>query len=198
MGLNLSYTAGQTPLDEAETYGLKILSTSTQEELNLLEQINIEKAILWITRTRISKESILTAAFLKKLHKVMLGEVWNWAGRFRQTNKNIGVQWTMINVELIKLLADCNYWIAKKDMDSDEICIRFKHRLVSIHCFPNGNGRHSRIIADIMREILFDKSPFNWSRGTINDPRKLRETYINALKLADQGDIKALVEFARG
>ena len=127
----------------------------------------------------------------------MFGDVWDWAGEFRKTEKNIGVPWPKITEELSKLLSDTEYWIANKTYPADEIAIRFKHRLVSIHCFSNGNGRHSRIMADIIIQHIFNKEEFTWSNANGNDPTKIRAEYINAIKLADQGNMLRLLGFAR-
>ena len=142
MGLDFKYIYGQTPLSEEEKEGLLIKSITTRGELDELEQLNIEKAIEWTLNHKFNKEKILTEEFIKSVHKKMLGDVWEWAGKFRRSEKNIGIDWTKISVELRMLLDDTKYWISNNTYSPDEIAIRFKHRLVSIHCFPNGNGRH--------------------------------------------------------
>jgi Fic-DOC domain mobile mystery protein B len=150
MGLNLNYIEGQTPIDEDEKEGLKISTISTIAELNEFEQLNIEKAFEWILRRKPAADKILTEEFVKELHKRMFGDVWKWAGAFRNSNKNIGVDKYQIGTKLRDLLEDCKYWIEHKTYNEDEIAIRFSHRIVSIHPFPNGNGRHSRLIADCL------------------------------------------------
>ena len=160
MGLEFDYKDGQTPLDEEEKEGLKIKSITTQGELDEFEQLNIEKAVEWTIHTKFKIEKILTEKFVKDLHKRMYGDVWKWAGEFRKTQKNIGIQWTQIGIELKNLLDDTKYWIENKTFPSEEIAIRFKHRIVSIHCFPNGNGRHSRMMADIIMESIFGNENF--------------------------------------
>ena len=155
MGLELQYNEGQTPLDEEEKEGLKIKTIFTQGDLDEFEQLNIEKAIEWTIHTNLKAERILTEKFIKDLHKKMYGDVWKWAGQFRLTDKNIGVNWTQIGIELKNLIDDIKYWIENKTFSPEEIAIRFKHRIVSIHCFPNGNGRHSRMMADIIIESIF-------------------------------------------
>jgi len=191
MGLNSDLIIGQTPLDEEEIDGLLIRTISTRKDLDEFEQMNIEKAIQWTLSARIKKDELLTERFVKRLHQKMYGEVWKWAGNFRKSNKNIGVEWQHIPMELKKLLDDCSYWVSHKTYPPDEIAIRFKHRLVSIHCFPNGNGRHSRLMADILAGRMFRNPIFTWRNG--ND----RQLYIKALKKADVNDIVPLLEFAR-
>ena len=127
----------------------------------------------------------------------MYDEVWSWAGKFRKSEKNIGVSWFKISVELKILLDDIKYWIENKTFLPDEIAIRFKHRLVSIHCFPNGNGRHARIMADIIIETIFEKELFTWNASNMVKPDKIRKKYITTLKQADNGNIKPLIKFAR-
>jgi Fic-DOC domain mobile mystery protein B len=197
MGLNLFYQEGQTPLDEDEKEALKIKSITTQGELNEFEQLNIEKAVHWLLTTRQKPEKVLTEKFIKTLHKKMFGDVWKWAGTYRHTNKNIGVDWTQIPIYLKQLLDDTNFWIANGTYPPDEIAIRFKHRLVSIHCFPNGNGRHSRMMADVLMDVVFKQTVFSWHQSNMVAPGKVRQAYIKALKQADNGDIKPLLDFAK-
>jgi Fic-DOC domain mobile mystery protein B len=110
--------------------------------------------------------------------------------------KNIGVKWTQIGIELKNLLYDTKYWIENNTFSPEEIAIRFKHRIVSIHCFPNGNGRHSRMMADIIMESIFDKEIFTWHQSIMvkDDTRK---EYIDALREADNGNVNPLIEFAK-
>jgi Fic-DOC domain mobile mystery protein B len=197
MGLELNYIDGQTPLDEDETQGLLIPSIATRGELDEFEQQNIEQAVLWTLTRNFKPQDILTEAFIKQLHKKMYGNIWAWAGEFRKTNKNIGVDRWQISVDLKYLLDDAVYWIANNVYVPDEIAVRFKHRLVSIHCFPNGNGRHSRLIADIVIEKIFEKPVFSWGADNINKIGDARKAYIQALKAADRGDYEQLLVFAR-
>jgi Fic-DOC domain mobile mystery protein B len=150
MGLDLDYTNGQTPLDEDEKDGLLIPTITTRGELDEFEQLGVEKANEWLLNKRFNTAQILSEEFIKEMHKRMFGDIWKWAGDFRKTNKNIGVDKFMIGMELKKLLDDCNYWIEKKVFSEDEIAVRLSHRIVLIHPFANGNGRHSRLMADIL------------------------------------------------
>ena len=197
MGLEFDYKDGQTPLDEEEKEGLKIKSITTQGELDEFEQLNIEKAVEWTIHTKLKPENILTEKFIKNLHKKMYCDVWKWAGQFRRTEKNIGILWTKIGIELKNLLNDTKYWIENKTYSSEEIAIRFKHRIVSIHCFPNGNGRHSRMMADIIMESIFGGEIFSWHQSNMVKVDQTRKQYIKALKEADNGIIKPLIEFAK-
>lgn len=197
MGLELLYGEGQTPLDEDEKEGLKIKTITTQGELDELEQLNIEKAVEWTIHANLKPNKILTEKFVKDLHKRMYGDVWKWAGEFRRTEKNIGIPWIQIGVELKSLLDDTKYWIENKTYSPEEIAIRFKHRIVSIHCFPNGNGRHSRMMADIIMESIFKKEIFTWHQSNMVRADETRKEYINSLKEADNGNINPLIEFAK-
>ena len=197
MGVNLEYKNGQTPIEEEEKEGLLIKSITTQKELDEFEQLNIEKAVEWTIETRLNSSKILSEKFIRNLHKKMFSEVWKWAGNFRKTDKNIGVKWTQIGLELKILIDDTHYWIANKTYPPEEIAIRFKHRIVSIHCFPNGNGRHSRMIADLIMEYVFDKKPFNWQQANRLNADETRKKYIVSLKQADEGNLHHLIEFAR-
>jgi Fic-DOC domain mobile mystery protein B len=127
----------------------------------------------------------------------MYRDVWKWAGEFRRTEKNIGISWTQIGIELKKLLEDTKYWVENETYLPEEIAIRFKHRIVAIHCFPNGNGRHSRIMADIIIESIFGKEIFTWHKSNMVKADEIRKSYILALREADKGNIAPLVEFAK-
>jgi Fic-DOC domain mobile mystery protein B len=197
MGLDFKYQDGQTPLDEDEKEGLKIKSITTQKELDEFEQLNIEKAIEWTIHANLKAEKILTEKFIKDFHKKMYSDVWKWAGEFRRTEKNIGISWTQIGIELKKLLEDTKYWVENETYLPEEIAIRFKHRIVAIHCFPNGNGRHSRIMADIIVESIFGKEIFTWHKSNMVKADEIRKSYILALREADKGNIVPLVEFAK-
>lgn len=199
MGLNLDYSHGQTPLDEAEREGLKILTISTKGELDEFEQKNIEEAVLWSIGTKIKVDKLFSESFIKSLHQRMFGEVWKWAGKFRQSEKNIGIESWKISTELKVLLEDAKFWIENGTYSEDEIAIRCKHRIVSIHCFPNGNGRHSRLLADLIAEKIFARKIFTWGQGVskMSKPGEVRSQYIVALKKADNGDFTDLLLFAR-
>lgn len=197
MGLEFIYEEGQTPLSEEEKEGLIIKTITTHSELDEYEQLNIEKAIQWLMRQKLKKETILTEEFIKTLHKRMLGKVWGWGGEFRRSEKNIGVPWIRIGIELKVLLDDTLYWIENNTYTPDEIAIRFKHRLVNIHCFPNGNGRHSRIMADSIIESIFKAPIFSWNHSNMVKADETRKSYINAIREADKGNIEPLIIFAR-
>ena len=197
MGLELIYTEGQTPLDEAEKEGLLLKTISTHAELDEAEQLNIEEAVEWTMKKNFSIRAILSEDFINGLHKRMYRDVWRWAGEFRRSEKNMGVDWTVIPVELKILIGDGKFWIENKIFSEDEIAIRFKHRLVSIHCYSNGNGRHSRLIADVIISHVFSKPVFNWGAGDLVKAGQIRKKYIEALRAADKGNYDQLLAFSR-
>ena len=197
MGLDIVSTNGQTPLDEDEKEGLLIKSITTQSELNEFEQQNIEKAMLWLRSKKFNTEEILSEKFVKDLHRRMYAGVWKWAGDFRRTDKNVGISKHHILTALKQLLDDCLYWIQHNSFPDEEIAIRFKHRIVQIHCFANGNGRHSRLMADVMMEKIFHLSPFTWGAANLVKQGDPRAAYIKALKKADAGDYAKLLAFAK-
>jgi Fic-DOC domain mobile mystery protein B len=198
MGLDFELVDGQTPLDEEEKDGLLIPTITTRGELDEFEQLNIEKAIQWMLIRKFKKDDILTEDFIKLVHKKMYGEVWAWAGEFRKTNKNIGVDRYQVAIELRNLIGDCNYWIDHGTYPPDEIAVRFKHRLVSIHCFSNGNGRHSRMMGDLLIEKIFNQPVFTWGAHVdLIQAGEARRQYLSAIKAADAGDINPLLVFAR-
>jgi Fic-DOC domain mobile mystery protein B len=190
--------SGATPLEPEELEGLIPTYITTHSELNELEQQNIQDAVLWaLGRKTIN---VTDAAFLHELHKQMFGGVWKWAGRARKSGKNIGVDWHQIATQLGLLLGDVRYWLEHKTYPVDEIGTRFHHRLVQIHVFPNGNGRHARLATDLLLETQ-GRDPFSWGANTTRTPIETegarREQYIAALKAADQGDYELLLAFVR-
>jgi Fic-DOC domain mobile mystery protein B len=197
MGLEFEYIEGQSPLDEDEKEGLIIKTISTRGELDEFEQSNIESAVAWTLGRKYKLEEILSEKFITEVHRQMFGEVWKWAGKFRKSNKNIGVDKFQIPTELMKLIADCRYWIDHKIFEPDEIVVRFKHRLVRIHLFPNGNGRHSRLCADILISNGLNRPIFTWGRRNLSKNGEFRKKYLEAIYAADEGDYKLLIEFAR-
>jgi Fic-DOC domain mobile mystery protein B len=197
MGLDLEYINGQTPLDEEEKDGLLILTIATRGELDEFEQQNIEKAVQWILGRTFKPELFFTEDFVRMLHKRMYADVWAWAGEFRKTNKNIGVDKWKIPSDLKYLLDDAKYWHENNTYTQDEIAVRFKHRIVSIHCFPNGNGRHSRLMADIIIEKIYKQPVFSWGAANLTDEGDTRKSYLKAVKTADTGDYSLLLAFAR-
>ena len=139
---------------------------------------------------------MLTAAFVTRLRERMFGDVWKWAGTWRTTARNIGVDACRIGTDVAALLDDARYWVAHETWPPDELAVRLHHRLVAIHPFPNGNGRHARLMADLLVERL-GRPPFGWGSGGLADPGDLRRRYIAALRAADDHDIGPLLAFAR-
>lgn len=197
MGLEFDPSPGQTPLNDEDIKGLLIPSVSTQGALNELEQKNIEKAILWSLGRRFDSNKIFSEKFIKQLHLKMFGDVWKWAGEFRKTNTNIGVNYPLVSLQLRMLVDDARFWLKHQIYEPDEFTLCFKHRLVAIHCFPNGNGRHSRLVADIIITNIFGKPEFTWGSANIIQQGEARKLYIKALQAADQHDMSPLLAFAR-
>lgn len=181
-----------TPLTEEEKKGLIPSWVTNRSELNDLESRGIFDAEKWLLTSR--QKDLLSEKFIKQVHKKMFEGTWKWAGKFRTTERNIGVAPYAIAVELQKLFDDVNYWIEHKTYPPLEISARFHHRLVYIHPFPNGNGRHSRLMADLLMKKLGEKS-LNWGEGSLVEISELRQTYIEALRKADRGDYSALLDF---
>ena len=147
------YTEGQTPLDDDEKRDLTP-SIVSREDLDAFEQENILEARKWIMQKSVlTKLDIFTEKFILNLHKRMYGHVWKWAGTYRKTNKNIGVEAYQVPTELHQLLGDARYWIEHKTYSISDLAIIFHHRLVKIHLFPNGNGRHARLCADVIIDM---------------------------------------------
>ncbi len=197
MGIDLEYIDGQTPLDEDEKSGLLIKSIATRGELDEFEQQNIESAIQWTMNRNFKKENIFAEEFARQLHKKMYGNVWKWAGEFRKTEKNIGVDPVKIGVSLKQLNDDILFWVENRTFSDEEIAIRYNHSIVSIHCFANGNGRHSRLMADLIITKIFSKEVFDWGQSSLSNSSEIRSSYLNALMEADNGNIEPLIDFSK-
>ena len=182
-----------TPLTEEEKQQLKAKWVTTRAELNELETKGIAAAEIWLLN---SKKNILNETFLKTLHKKMFGDIWKWAGTFRTTERNIGAAPYEIQPKLRILLDDIKFWIANKTFSEKEIAIRFHHRLVQIHPFPNGNGRISRIMADLIMRS-FGLNDLDWGYGNLTEISELRSKYIYALQEADKGNYALLISFVK-
>jgi len=182
-----------TPLTEEEREQLIPSYITLRSELNEAEQANILEAEEWAYAR---KRDVLDERFLTNLHERMFGRVWQWAGKFRTSGKNVGVDAYRIPQELRQLLDDCRYWIENETYAPDEIATRFHHRLVWIHPFPNGNGRHARLATDLLL-VAIGQPRFSWGRDNLVDPGETRDAYIAALRAADNHDIGPLLEFVR-
>lgn len=187
---------GQTPLTIEEEMGL-LIPVLTRHDLDYLEQENILEARKWgMSRSILGRSNVLSEGFLCKLHKKMYGHVWKWAGSFRRSDKNIGVEHFNIRTELKILLDDAQLWLNQKTLTTEQSAVMFHHRLVKIHLFPNGNGRHARLCADILVAQHQGKK-LSWGGDyNLTNQNDVRKRYINALKEADYGDYSKLFEFA--
>ncbi len=197
MGLDFDYTDGKIPLDEDEKEGLLITTIATRGELDEFEQLGVEKAIEWSMKKTFTLDQILTEEFVKELHKKMFEDIWKWAGEFRTSNKNLGVDKNQIRIELKKLLDDCRFWIVNKVFVKDEIAVRFSHRIVNIHPFANGNGRHSRLMGDILVSHGLGQPHFSWGSINLTVKGAARSAYLNAIHEADENNYQPLIGFAR-
>jgi len=182
-----------TPLTPEEMRDLIPAHVAYRRELNEAEQENIVLAQAWALSRR---RDVLSEKFVKDLHRRMLGDVWRWAGKFRTSARNIGIDYWQIPVALRQLLDDAKAWIEYSAYPPDEIAVRFHHRLVQIHPFPNGNGRHSRLMADLLAMQL-GRERFSWGRGSLRTAGAARARYVEALRAADDHDIAPLLVFAR-
>ncbi|MDZ4674879.1 MAG: mobile mystery protein B [Gemmatimonadota bacterium] len=186
---------GNTPLDEDEATALIPGHLTTRDQLNSWEQANITAAVRWLASRR-DVTSPLEIGFLKELHRRMFGGTWTWAGQFRTTERNIGVAPHAIPEQLANLLEDTRHWLDHGIYSDDEVAVRLHHRLVSIHPFPNGNGRHARQVADMLLTSRGAR-PFSWGSTDLDHSGRARSRYLSALRQADHGDIGALLAFVR-
>ena len=196
--MKFSYPEGSTPLDPNETKGLIPSDIATQDQLNQAEQGNIIEARAWATGRK--NPDLLSDLFFKKLHYRMFCLVWRWAGQYRKTEKNLGGPWALIPKEIGKLISDTQYWMGHQTYSWDELGARFHHRLVLIHPFPNGNGRHSRLMTDLLL-INSGQKPFSWGQksrdANFQSDLETRKRYIDSLRQADQRSFEDLIHFVR-
>jgi Fic-DOC domain mobile mystery protein B len=193
--IDFEYPPGATPIDPDEAKGLFLTHVTTRAQLDRWEQDNIIEAAAWLDRTR--PTDILNERFVKELHRRMFGNVWRWAGRFRRSDKNIGGPWHQVPSRLRDLCDDARHWMELRDESPDQMAARFHHRLVSIHLFPNGNGRHARQMADLLLENVLHRPRFTWGGGDLSRVGDARQRYIAALHAADEHDYGPLLAFVR-
>lgn len=187
---------GQTPLDPDEALGLKLSFVTTRGDLNAAEGSNIARGMTWAERQLRSDVKVATDAFLRKLHRNLFGQVWEWAGTYRKTERNIGVDPMRISIDLRQLFDDVDAWIAFDTYTVDEQAVRLHHRLTWIHPFPNGNGRTSRAMADLYL-ISRSAQPFSWGANTGLPNSAIRERYLEGVRKADGHDLAPLMAFVR-
>lgn len=193
---------GQTPLTVEQQAGL-LLPITTRESLNAAEAEAILAARSWaMVRARpVPSGRILDERWLRQLHRRMLGPVWQWAGTYRRVDVSIGsVPWPHVPTAMREAIDDCAFWVAQRavnEMPLDEVAVRVHHRLVCVHPFPNGNGRWSRLVADLI--VRAERgAPLTWGAGAdLRATSGTRAAYMAALRAADHGDVRDLVAFAR-
>jgi Fic-DOC domain mobile mystery protein B len=194
MAVKFDYPPGATPLDPDDAAGLIPSHIATQGQLNAWEFQNVAEGRAWALARK--RKELLTADFARELHRRMFGKTWKWAGNFRKKETNPGIDPMNIPVELKKLFDDVGYQVKQKSMPLDEIAARFHHRLTQIHPFPNGNGRHARLMTDILLKVN-GAEPFDWGNSDLVAPDEVRNRYIAALRAADDRDHLPLKNFVR-
>lgn len=192
-GVFAEHDPAATPLTPEEMRDLIPTYIAYRRELNAAEQEHCPRAGVGPGPPA---ADLLSEKFIKDLHRRMLCDVWRWAGRFRASQNNIGIDYWLIPTEVRQLLDDAKAWIGFSTYPPDELAVRFHHRLVLIHPFPNGNGRHARLLADLLVMSL-DRERFSWGRESLRDPGAARRRYIEALHAADNHDMGPLLAFAR-
>ena len=185
---------GATPLDPDEAAGLLPTGVTTVEALNAYESENILAALGWLESVK--RKDPLDDEFLRELHRRMFDRTWRWSGRYRQSEKNIGIDPARIAVAVRELTLDVRMQVDAAGADLDAIAARFHHRLVWIHPFANGNGRHARLAADLLLE-QGGRERFSWGAGDLMVDGPARQSYIESLRKADGGDLAPLIRFVR-
>ena len=184
-----------TPPSEEERLAL-IPSITTRAELNQVERININEARVWAMRASVlQRTDLLTDAFVRELHRRMFNGVWRWAGRYTTTKKNIGWEVHRLTEGVHNALADAQAWLEHSTYPLHEVAVRLHHQLVVIHPWPNGNGRHARLLADIIVAARGGKA-LTWGAVDLAAAGVVRQRYIVAMQQADQGNFVPLLVFA--
>lgn len=186
---------GATPIDDAS--GLLAENVFAYSALNAVESENILRAVNVHLSSRKRRESPwLTEEYVRRVHRDMFDSVWDWAGRYRDGELNIGVPASRVRDEVGKLCQDVAYWDEQKENQIPllERSARLHHRLAWIHPFKNGNGRHARLMGDIYLQVNGHKLPM-WPSAAMGGAGEPRSAYLGALKRADAGDFGPLVEY---
>jgi Fic-DOC domain mobile mystery protein B len=182
-----------TPLTPDERNGLIPTHITLRSELNELEQQNISEADRWAFSRR---HNVLSEPFLRGLHRRMFNRVWRWAGTYRTSERNLGIAHYRIEPELRQIIDDVRYWVEHHSFPPDELAVRFHHRLVGVHPFPNGNGRWSRLAGDVLI-VRLGGPRFTWGRVDLRTVGDVRRVYVGALRAADTHDLGPLIDFVR-
>ena len=188
------------PIDDAtpltDISGLKLPNNKVYslKEIYIYEANNIALATLKYLAAPPSKElASFSYEWMQKLHCDMFDNVWDWAGKFRKVELSIGIKAYLVPISLKDLVDDIEFWKKNKTFDMYETATRIHHRAVQIHPFQNGNGRWSRMLANIyLRQN--GSMPVKWQEDLLSSENPKRNEYIKALKMADNGDYKALIE----
>jgi Fic-DOC domain mobile mystery protein B len=197
MALTGAHAPGATPLSEEDLEGLRIPSVKAHGELNEVEAANIIRGQEWALRTRSARlPDMLSDSFLRRLHQAMFGGVWTWAGEYRGRDTNIGVPFHQIREHLHNAFADARTWLEHSTYSPEEFAVRLHYRIVTVHPFRNGNGRHARMMADVTLVRHFNRPPLPWGNSPLRAADTVRQAYIDALVAADHHDFRPLLAFA--
>ena len=197
MALTGAHAPGATPLTKEDLEGLRIPSVRTHGELNEVEAANIIRGQEWALHSRSARlPQMLTDAFMQRLHMAMFGEVWAWAGKYRRKDSNIGVPYHQIRENLRNVYDDARTWLERKTYSPEEFAVRLHYRIVTVHPFRNGNGRHARMVAHIALVRHFKREPLPWGNSPLRASDLTRRAYIAALVAADRRDFGPLLRFA--
>lgn len=197
MEIDIRPAYGSTPVDSCQTEGLKIRGLRSQSDLDAVEQANILAALAWTNRARVlAYPSLLLPMTVRTVHKKMFEQVYTWAGNQRTRETNIGCEPARIAEELYQLCENAKVWIDFEHWSPQETAVRFHYALVGIHVFPNGNGRHARLMADLLLARRYRLPPLTWGGGTLGRAGNSHDAYIAAMRQADSGDFQPIIEFA--
>lgn len=198
MSLLTDNPPGSTPLSPEDLIGLKLPHVQTRGQLNEVEAANILQGQNWLaSHSSLILDEIFSREFVLVLHRNLFGDVWSWAGSLRQREVNIGVDPFTIEVVLRNFLEDAKCWIEFNHFNKIDLNARLQHRLVQIHPFPNGNGRHSRIFTNTVTRFILKSKPLIWASMALENASTERDNYITALRKADAGDFSVFEQYLK-
>ncbi len=110
--------------------------------------------------------------------------------------RHIGIDWMQIPEQVRNACEDAKLWVSDAVFEPRELAIRLHHRLVFIHPFANGNGRHARLVADLLLIKHFKLERLPWGNRDLVSSGEVRNRYLESLRAADRGSFDALIDFA--
>lgn len=127
---------------------------------------------------------VFDSRLILDLHHIVFGNLYLWAGKWRNVVTNIGIDVGKIPYAIAEYADHVNY-MKNAAMDREGLvnCLFYTHhRYTQIHPFNNGNGRTARLITDLVANM----NGYQNIQLYVRDAGAERENYKAALKAADQ------------